>query len=60
MSEPKYLPPEKFTCGSCIHFQPSIIRSHRGVPYAMWYGLCAILPLTRCEQTHSCPRWAGK
>lgn len=60
MSEPKYLPPEKFTCATCTHFKPEIIHTHKGVPLPMWYGLCAILPLTRCEQSHTCPFWTEK
>ena len=60
MSEPKDYTPKPYTCGTCVHFKPKIIYSHRGVPYAMWYGLCAILPLTRCETAHTCPYWAER
>ena len=58
MSEPNHLPPEPFTCGSCIHFRPEIVYTHKGVPLTAWYGLCAILPLTVCEAAHTCPCWA--
>lgn len=60
MSEPKYLPPEKFTCATCIHFRPEIVYTHKGKPLTAWYGLCAILPLTRCETAHTCPYWAER
>ena len=60
MSEPKYLPPEPYTCSTCVHFRPAIIHTHKGVALPMWYGLCAILPLTECEEHFSCPHWAEK
>lgn len=56
----KDAPPEKGTCSTCVHFKPHIIHSHAGRPIPLWYGLCAILPLTCCEQTHACPLWHKK
>ena len=57
MSEPKHLPPEKFTCATCIHFKPETVYTHKGRPLTAWYGFCTLRPDTRCEQTHTCTQW---
>ena len=52
--------PQKGQCGTCAHFRPDIVYTHKGRPLTAWYGTCALRPDTPCEQSHACPEWAEK
>ncbi len=60
MSEPKYTPPEKFTCSTCVRFQPETVYTHKGREFTAWYGRCGLRSGTFCEETHTCPEWKEK
>ena len=51
---------KKGECGTCVHFRPEIVYTHKGRPLTAWHGFCALHPDTRCEQTHTCPHWTEK
>ena len=49
--------PKSGECGTCTHFHPDIVYTHKGTPLPAWHGTCALHPDTPCEQTNSCPDW---
>ena len=50
-------PPKDGECGTCAHFRPDILHTHKGKPVTAWHGTCALRSGTPCEQSHACPHW---